>query len=110
MDHLRDEAAIVPSIWPLEIGNALLMCERRKRISSEDISACLDDLSSMPIQTEAAASLSDLPLLIMMAREYRLTGYDTVYLEMAIRTGSTLATLDKDLRRAAHNANVPVLE
>ena len=26
--------AIVPSLWPLEVANALVMCERRKRVSA----------------------------------------------------------------------------
>ena len=36
-----------------------------------------------------------------MAYEYRLSGYDAAYLELAIRKGLPLATLDEELRRAA---------
>ncbi|XPS87582.1 uncharacterized protein Dvar_56000 [Desulfosarcina variabilis str. Montpellier] len=31
-DNLEDATAFVPSIWPLEIGNILLVAERKKRI------------------------------------------------------------------------------
>ena len=35
LDSLENTTAIVPSIWPLEVGNALLVAERKKRLNSD---------------------------------------------------------------------------
>ncbi len=110
MAHLGDEDAIVPSLWPLEVGNALLMAERRKRIEEGEIEVRLERLSKLPVRIEAGFSLEEFPLLGMLSREYGLTAYDATYLELAMRTGSSLASLDKDLLRAARKANVTILE
>ena len=32
LDRLTEEAAVVPSIWPLEVVNVLLVAERQKRL------------------------------------------------------------------------------
>ena len=44
-----------------------------------------------------------------LARQYGLTVYDAVYLELAMRRGATLATTDKALAKAATSAGVPLL-
>jgi predicted nucleic acid-binding protein len=41
-----------------------------------------------------------------LARTHHLSAYDAAYLELAIREGLPLATLDDDLRRAAARAGV----
>src|ERR1700689_3002015 len=41
--------ALVPSIWPLEIANALLMAERRKRIAQAKVTAILLRIAGLPI-------------------------------------------------------------
>jgi predicted nucleic acid-binding protein len=110
MAHLENETAIVPSLWPLEVGNALLMAELRKRIDEEETASILESLATQPIRVEAGFSLADFPLIGMLSREYKLTAYDAAYLELAMRTGFPLATLDKDLIRAAHQAKVTILE
>jgi predicted nucleic acid-binding protein len=43
------------------------------------------------------------------ALAYRLTSYDAAYLELAIRRGRALATLDDDLRKAAAAAGVALV-
>jgi predicted nucleic acid-binding protein len=43
---------------------------------------------------------------LTLARNHRLTPYDAAYLELALRLSAPLATLDKDLRRAAERAGV----
>jgi predicted nucleic acid-binding protein len=44
-----------------------------------------------------------------LVTDYRLSGYDAAYLELAIRKGLPLATLDDELRRAAIAANVDLV-
>ena len=44
-----------------------------------------------------------------LCRKHGLTAYDAAYLEIAMRSGDALATVDDDLRRAALAEGVPVL-
>jgi predicted nucleic acid-binding protein len=44
-----------------------------------------------------------------LCRKHGLTAYDAAYLEIALRGGLGLATLDDDLRRAALAENVSLL-
>jgi predicted nucleic acid-binding protein len=44
-----------------------------------------------------------------LARTYHLSAYDAAYLELAIREGLPLATLDDDLHRAAAGAGVALV-
>ncbi len=43
-----------------------------------------------------------------LARRYRLSAYDAAYLELALRLGLPLATLDADLVKAATTAGLPL--
>jgi len=38
--------------------------------------------------------------IMALGRQFHLTGYDASYLELALRTGSTLATFDAELATA----------
>jgi predicted nucleic acid-binding protein len=59
---------------------------------------------------EAKTKLAELIKLAVAAisREYKLTGYDAQYLELARRRNLPWATLDKDLRKASKRAGVPI--
>lgn len=65
-------------------------------------------LSQLPIKLDIA-TLSDIQLAVAaMSREYKLSDYDAQYLELAIRRNLPVATLDKDLRKAASKAGLPI--
>jgi predicted nucleic acid-binding protein len=46
--------------------------------------------------------------VLPLAREYGLSAYDAAYLELSIRHGAPLATLDGRLRKAAQKAGVRI--
>jgi len=46
LDSMAESYAIVPSIWPLEVVNALLVSERRRRLSEADSTRFLTLLSA----------------------------------------------------------------
>ncbi|MBN1273661.1 MAG: type II toxin-antitoxin system VapC family toxin [Candidatus Aminicenantes bacterium] len=48
--------------------------------------------------------------LIRVGRSHRLSSYDASYLDLAMRKGLPLATLDKNLHKAAKSVNVPLLK
>ena len=102
------EGALVPSLWPYEVTNLFLMAERRGRMSVEDMSLALESLAAMPIDVRPAMAPRAASTLARIAREYRLSAYEASYLDTAVRTGSSLATLEQALERAARRAGVPV--
>jgi predicted nucleic acid-binding protein len=105
-DRLEQENAHVPSIWPLEVGNALLSAMRRKRISESDFDRCISALSALPIEIDPPALL---PGTLSIARRFGLTSYDAAYLELAQRRGYPLATLDEKLRQSCKALRIGVL-
>ena len=108
-DRLTDTIAIVPSVWPQETSNALLVAERRGRLTEAESVRFLTVLRSLPVNVEAASSLRSIGHLLSLAREVGLTVYDASYLELAMRHGVPLATLDKRLSAAATAIGVEVL-
>ena len=105
-DRLEQENAHVPSIWSLEVGNALMNALRRKRISDGDLDNCISTLSALPIEVDTTADIAG---VLLIARRFSLTSYDAAYLELAQRRGFPLATLDEKLRQASKALKVTVL-
>jgi predicted nucleic acid-binding protein len=103
---LTVDHALVPTIWWFEVLNLLIMSERRGRLDRSTTSKALSILTAYPIVQDHAA---DGPILLELARTYGLTAYDAAYLELAARTKSAIATLDRRLATAAAKENVAVL-
>ena len=78
--------------------NALLINERRGRISPQQVSDTLDDSLALGI---AVDDEHDASLLLELARQQELSVYDAAYLEVAFRRSLPLATLDRRLHEAA---------
>ncbi|MGD0958872.1 MAG: type II toxin-antitoxin system VapC family toxin [Methylomonas sp.] len=103
--------ANVTPFWSHEILNALLVGEKRKRISEALIQVFLDDLAKLPIVVDKSQSINGVFTRIQtFCREHGLTTYDAAYLELAIRNELPLATLDKALQKAAKAAGVALLQ
>jgi predicted nucleic acid-binding protein len=98
IDALTQVDACAPSLLFFEIRNALLVSERRRRITEAESAAFLRELALLRIRLEPPGEDVN---LMALARERRLTVYDAAYLELARREGLPLATLDRDLERAA---------
>lgn len=95
---LTTASAVAPFIWPMEIRNALLVAERRKRIDTATTEELLTILGSRKITIDGG---TDLGAALAFARTHRLTIYDAAYLELATRRRLPLATLDARLAAAA---------
>lgn len=103
------EQALVPSFWPLEVLNSLLVGERRGRISPEQTRAFLADLETLnPIFDYASLEQVNGPIQ-RLCRVYGLTPYDALYVELASRTKCPLATQDEAQSKAANALNVECL-
>jgi len=108
-ERLVREGAIVPSLWKLEIGNTLLMAERRGRISGAFRAAAMTDLALLPISIDAHTAANAWRGTMDLAAQHRLSAYDAAYLELALREAIPLATFDAALSRAAVAAGVRVI-
>lgn len=103
--------ACVTSFWPHEVLNALLVGEKRKRISEKLIQLFLDDLAKLSIVVDKPQPAHEVFTKTQaLCREHGLTTYDAAYLELAIRNKLPLATLDKALQNAAQKAGVNLLQ
>jgi predicted nucleic acid-binding protein len=110
LERLADTRAIVPALWPLEVANALLMGERRKRFTEAEILKWTGILRSLPIVIDGETNSHAWSDTLTLARGHNLSAYDAAYLELAIRRGLPLATLDGKLKTAAEAAGVALLE
>ena len=95
--RLATDSVFVPRIWHLEIRNALLVAERRGRLSRQMADERLDALSVLPIHTDNEPSLHR---TMALARYHGTSFYDALYLELALRMQAELATLDTSLRKS----------
>jgi len=101
LDLMPTARAYVPTLWPLEVANALLVGERRKRITPADTSKFLSLLGTFPITVDDETTSRAWSETLSLARAQVLSVYDAAYLELAMRRGLPLATLDEKLKAAA---------
>jgi predicted nucleic acid-binding protein len=109
LNRLSSETALVPAWWFIEITNVLAMAERKGRITPAQSDAFIADLSKLAIERDDEAPNRAFTHLLALCRTHRLTSYDAIYLDLAIRRNLPLATLDNDLRRTARKLGVGLL-
>ncbi len=98
--------ALVPAIWPFEVANVLLIAQKRQRISAVKTSEFQEALNMLSIVIDESSIQRSSGSTLELAKAMNLTIYDAAYLELAIRMGLPLATLDNDLRKAANKSAV----
>jgi predicted nucleic acid-binding protein len=101
----------VPALWHLEMANGLAVAERRGVLPAPELEDSLLDIESMLVESiDSDERLVEARQVLAPARSFRLTAYDAVYLDLALREGLPLATLDDPLRAAARRAGVAVFD
>jgi predicted nucleic acid-binding protein len=105
----KGTTVVVPAVWPLEIANAMLSAERKKRINVAQATAFLGRVKAFPILVDSIPIERGFDQILSVGRQHGLTAYDAAYLELALRQALPLATLDDDLRRSASTAGVDLL-
>lgn len=95
-----------PSVWRLEIPNALLVAEKKRRIDRARRLEALDQASRLRIKVDP--ELPDMQAISAVAERCQLSTYDAAYLELAIRLGFGIITLDQQLARSALAEGVPL--
>ena len=111
-DRLRESLiegrAFAPALWPVEVGNVLLAATRRGRVAEDDWPRIRTDLDALPIEIDPVSTSRTWGSVLDLAQEHRLSGYDAVYLELAVRMRLPLATLDQSLGTAARTEGLEV--
>lgn len=105
-DSLLESRAFVPSLWPVEVGNVLLVATRRNRIRVDDWREIRASLEALPIEIDPVTTSRAWGDSLELARTHQLSVYDAMYLELAVRLQLPLATLDRALRIAARTVGV----
>jgi predicted nucleic acid-binding protein len=109
LTRLTTETALVPAWWFIEITNVLAMAERKGRITPAQSDAFIADLGKLGIERDDEAPHRAFTYLLTLCRRHRLTSYDAIYLDLAVRRNLPLATLDDDLRKAAKKLGIRLL-
>ena len=100
------EPLLAPWLMWIELRNILIVSERRGMLPAGMADQIADSVDALGVTLDTAASS---PVVMDLARRHGLTGYDALYLELALRHGATLATLDGKLRAAAKAEGVAVV-
>ncbi len=103
---LATQKAYVPSIWPLEVANTLLVGERRKRSTRVQADGFIERLVNLSITVDEDTSSHAWKSILSMARDQNLSAYDAAYLELPMRRRLPLATLDEKLKAAARSVGL----
>jgi len=97
---VQSQGARIPAIWLTEVANTLLTAERKSIATPAASAKFLADLATLDLHPESADPSTMSRSILNLARSLQLTAYDATYLELALRTASTLATFDRQLAGA----------
>ena len=109
LQHLANGAELVePSLWPLEIANALLVLQRRRRITGGERNEALTLLAGIPATLDHSGSDRALKELSALAHAEGLSVYDAAYLDLSLRLRLPLACKDGSLASAARRHRIRI--
>ena len=106
---LKAESVWVPAHWRLEVCNSLWMAERRKRLDATGIAQAVSLFTQLPAVVDQETNDRAGGETLALARQHTLSVYDAAYLELALRRGASLGSLDLPLRAVAKKLGVPLL-
>ena len=107
-ESLMNGRAFVPSLWPVEVGNVLLIATRRGRITRDDWPRIHTGLGALPIEIDPISTSRVWTVALDLATKHQLSVYDATYLELAVRLQLPLATLDRRLGTAGRSEGLAV--
>lgn len=88
---------LVPPLFWYEVGNSILVAERRGRLHGYGAARIVADLSRLPIDIDWSLANEVRSGIASLAAEHDLTYYDAAYLELALRMQLKLKTFDQHL-------------
>ena len=104
------EGAVVPSLWRLEVANALRNAARRARCNQDHFDRSIERLGRLPIVSDEETDLQAWGGALSLSRDEGLTPYDAAYIALAEWLDVPLLTRDRRLANAAsHTARVELI-
>jgi len=110
LESLKDVDALTPNLWHLEAISVLLGAEKRGEISLGEVERFISQLDNLPIHVDPLTANQAFSRTLVLSREYNISSYDASYLELAMREGLPLSSLDKKLVKAAKKADVDIYQ
>jgi predicted nucleic acid-binding protein len=111
LEVMGSSSVVVPRVWPFEVINGLLVGERRGRVTISQCWRFLNMIKHLAIDVDARTTQGvTFEELLEIGRNQRLSGYDAAFIEVALRHHLPLATLDKDMQRAAGELGIDLLD
>ena len=98
LEEVTKSGGVAPALWWVEVRNALVIAERKGRLTQEDTAAAVQAIDALGVHLDQAP---DNDSLLRLVRTHGLTAHDAMYLELSIRQQRPLATLDRRLNTAA---------
>jgi len=98
--------ALTPQLWSLEVANVLLVAERRGRITQAQTTRVITLLQALPIVIDLQTAQRAMGDTLALGRSLNISAYDAAYLELAMREGLPLATIDERLAKVANSCGV----
>ena len=98
----------VPALFVTEAANVISRALKLGVITSQECESRFDLLNAMQASIDPMESMHSAMPLAIKAFDEGLSAYDASYLLLAKKLGCPLATLDKDLRRAAKNCGIAI--
>jgi predicted nucleic acid-binding protein len=108
LNEILESNAEVPAHWPFEVANVLAVGEKRQRITEVAANEFLRTLAGLDIRIDASSPRVGGVALLPLVRRYGLSAYDAAYLELAIRKGLPLASLDREPIQAGNQEGLAV--
>ena len=108
LTSLTHAEAIVPNLWHLEAANVLLSASNKKELEIAEVERFTVQLDKLPITVDTLTANQAFIHTLLLAKAYKLSSYDAAYLELSLREGIPLASLDSALLRAAKKSDVEI--
>lgn len=98
--------SLVPDLWLLEVTNIQLFNLKKSLIQKSDANLFMSRLADLEIETVAVSTIDNARNVLKLANEHNLTSYDAAYLFLALDSDSHIASLDKQMIKAARKLEV----
>lgn len=108
LEEVARFGALVPMCLMTETANIVLAAERRMRLTEADSTRFLTLFQALPIRvdSESISTSCFFAAVLGLARRYGLNGIEAASLDLALREGARLASLNQRLRQAAQSCHV----
>lgn len=103
-DMVKGRRAWVPALWHLELANVLLGAQRRGKIDKAGAEKFMATLQTLHIEVDDETMSVAWSKTLALGESFGLSAYDAAYLELTLRKGLPLASLDGPLRAACAKA------